>query len=178
MNHIKKVSRVFRILFIVGFIGLPLLSIWYWFAGGAHVAGSLGESMIPRGIVANVAGLPVYVRAAGFMVNLIPLAKDLFILFFLIKLFGFYAQAKIFVDESVTLIRNIGIVLLIYQLIRPIYDLLISYVLTAWRPHHGEMIISFGSPQAMEIIGAVIIILIAWIMREACRLQEEQQLTV
>ena len=76
-------------------------------------------------------------------------------------------------------IRNIGYALIVTQVIDPIYQGIMGFVLT-WHnpPGHRFSAISLDQTNIGVILIALIVILISWIMSEGCKLREEQQLTV
>lgn len=115
----------------------------------------------------------------GFLISLIPTGISMFIFYFLIKLFGLYERGQIFSTPSVKYIRNIGITVLVGELVNPIYLALISAAMT-WNNPAGERLstISISGTNVAMVITAVLIILISWIMAEGHKLQEEQKYTV
>ena len=120
-------------------------------------------------------------KILGFVVNLIPTGVQLFVLYFLIKLFRLYEKSEIFSLENVRYIKKVGYTLLIGQLINPIYEVLMSVTLT-WNNYlHGVpryAVITFNGTNIGILLTALMVILISWIMAEGCRLRDEQQYTI
>lgn len=181
MNNIKKVSHFFKRLFQLWFWLLPIMTIGIWiFSAHPEMAGKtdFGISVMPH-FIKIMHPLSFANRLTGFAIGLIPLAISMLLFFYLIQLFKLYEQGKIFLIENARLIRKAGIMLLLGQLIRPVYEGLISASMTWQNPiGHRTLMLSFTNTDLGTIIIAVIVILISWIMLEACKLQEEQQLTV
>lgn len=183
MNKIKKVSTSFRILFQLAFIILPIISILVWvFAPTLFHYNDLNNNVsldfIPRS-VQILHPLSPTLRWFGFLISLIPLIVSELLLLFLIKLFRLYEKGEIFSINNVKYIKNIGYILLLGQLVNPIYEGLISLVLT-WNNPHGQryISISFNGINVAIILVAILTILVSWIMAEGYKLHEEQKLIV
>lgn len=180
MNRIKRVSFIFRIIFQILFVLLPILLILGWYqAPNALLAlhGDLVIHMIPRGIPVPHP-LSGTTRLLGFCISLIPTIIEMLVLYFLIQLFKLYEHGEIFSVTSVNYIRNVGYTLLIGQVINPFYDALLSMALTWDLPGQRTAIFLLTGKHLGIIFIALMVILISWIMAEGCKLNEEQQLTV
>ncbi|ADG26297.1 hypothetical protein lpa_04212 [Legionella pneumophila 2300/99 Alcoy] len=105
---------------------------------------------------------------ANFSIALISTLANLLILFFLIQLFDSYKKNSFFAVSNVKFIRNIGYILLAEQILIPLCKYIASSV--TW------VGISIDRIEMMFL--AFLIIINSWIMMEAYRIQEEQQLTV
>lgn len=180
MDKIKKVSFIFRILFQSLFICLPIIVGMLWFFAPAVIGSKTGIilSAIPQSLeIAEP--LSASTKFLGFLIDLIPLAIIEFILYCLIKLFSLYEKAEIFTLKNVRYIKNVGYALLIGQLLNPLYQALLTMVLT-WHnpPGHKVITISISGIDISLIFTGVLTILISWVMAEACKLQEDQKYTI
>ena len=189
MNKIKRVSWFFRIIFQIIFIGFPLLLAYSWMTNPEEFVlfnGIINGSFIPKGYLATADHpsqimhvMSVSERLCGFLVCMIPMAIDLFIVYSLIKLFRLYERGEIFSINNVRYMRNIGYGLLAGEFIDPIFQSLMGIVLTIHNPPgHRFFSIGWGSTNAGIILMALMIILISWVMAEGCKLREDQQLTI
>lgn len=123
--------------------------------------------------------LTTKVKLLGFCISIIPLSINLLILFYLIKLFKSYVHESIFSRQNVSCIQRIGWLLLAGQLLAPIYEALISATLTWGNPvGHRLITISFSKDNLAVILCATMIIVIAWIMAEAYKDQENHKLII
>jgi hypothetical protein len=182
MERIAKVSRIFRILFWIAFIVLPLFNIISWILVPESI--SFGSSIfgidytpIPSGLAIEV--LTPGIQVLAFLVDMLIIAPNMLLLFWLIKLFSNYEQHKIFTLENVKLIRNVGYTLIVWQILTPIHQALLSLVLTLYNaPGHHIVEASFDSNNLAVILIAFIVILISWVMAVGHKLQEEQEYTV
>lgn len=183
MNKIKKTSLFFRILFQIIFVLLPIILLIAWMNAPTPLTifgNAITMDFIPHGIpILNP--MTTMTKIFGFLVSLIPMLVNLFVLYFLIKLFRLYEQGEIFTANNVRYIRNTGYALLIGQLLNPIYQALLSLVLT-WNnpPHRGLRVISISldGTNIGILLMSLLIILISWIMAEGYKLKEDQQLTI
>lgn len=181
MKNIKRVSLLFRILFQVLFVIFPITFIIFWMQAPKPLEffhGATSFNFIPKGI-AILAPLSASTKIYGFIISLIPIAIAEIILYFLIKLFKLYEQGEIFSLQNVNYIRNIGYTLLIGQILDPIYQALLSGVLT-WHNGSGQrfVTITLDGTDAGIVLVVLLTILISWIMAEGCKLREEQKYTV
>lgn len=180
MNKIQTVSLYLYYLFLLVFILTPLVYLVYWlvpqtlFAAIGWSLSGVGGEQFP-----SVADLSLPLRGVCLVVSLLPMLANLFIWYFLIKLFNAYRQGQIFTGRNARLIRNIGLTQLIWQLMSIPYQILITFVMTAMQPP-GHHVIGFAVTQhdVADIVSAVIIILVAWVMQRAAELQQDQILTI
>ena len=184
MNKIQRVSKFFKWLFIITGIVLPVLLIIYWFHAPESIT-TEHPALIMNDIPTNIKilhPLSSTTKLLGFAISLMPLAVNLFILYFLIHLFQLYQQCEIFSLRNVRYIKKIGYTLFIGQLIvNPIYEALLSAALTLGNPrvsHERMAAISFSGTNVAILITALLIILISWIMAEGHQLAEDQKYTI
>ncbi len=183
MNKIQRVSLFLRFVFQIAFVVLPLMLALYWIFAPQLNLNSMRYnlpiiSFIPDGIeiLHPITGTDAL---WGFLIGLLPTTIEMMILYFLIKLFKLYEQGKIFTLPNVECLKKIGICMLINQGASLIYEALISFVLTMHNPAgHRMASVFFGTYDIYNIVTAIMVIVISWIMAEGCKLHEEQQLTV
>lgn len=177
MNKIKNVSLIFKILFQAIFVGLIFVQILGWiYAPTANLA----LNVIPHSYQGHVQHvLTLNDKIAGFFVTAIPTIAKLLTFYFLIKLLGLYQRLVFFSEENVRYIKNAGYSLLMLQLINPVCELLLGFILTSGNPPGSRFAsISMTEWDIGFILTALIIILASWIMAEGCKLLNEQQLTI
>jgi len=178
-DRICKLSRTLRTVSLVIAVILPSVNARYWISDGYAFLGKSFEPML-RPFPSDpdfrtVAELTPFLKLCGFAVSAIPLAFNMAVFLFLAQLFGMYEKLVFFSESSVRTIRNIGVTLLFSQLLHLVYIGLLSLILT-WQnpPGHRKLQLTLGSDQIMILIIGVIVILVAWIMEEGRKLQEEQ----
>ena len=188
INKIQRVSQLFKWIFIIAFIVLPLLSIVFWLQAPAFL--HFGSHAITYNeIPAEFSESPMAFKYSlsftastkflGFSVSLIPLAIKLTILYLLIKLFKNFQQGDIFSMKSVSYVKAISITLLLGQLIHRFYQALLSLVLT-WHNPVGKrvIVVGFSGTNFGMLCVALLMLLISWILRESYQLYEQQKYTI
>jgi hypothetical protein len=75
--------------------------------------------------------------------------------------------------------KNIGITMLVGNIVGFVQRALTSFALTYHNPvGHKTMFMSFGSNDVFQILFALTVIIISWILAEAYKLEEEQKGTI
>lgn len=179
---IKKISRSFRWLFTAIFMALPVIHglLWFYAPIPKYDFMQLGfvVDLIPKGIHLLTPLSPL-TRLYSFLVDLVPLIILEFLFYSLIRLFKLYERGEIFSALNVVCIKNIGVSLLVLQIVQVICNGLLSMILT-WNNPPGFKVITVtlsGFNVGMMLM-ALLIILVSWVMMEGCRLRNEQQLTI
>jgi hypothetical protein len=184
MNKIQRVSLCLRLFFQFAFVALPVAVMLFWFLAPVLFVHNRGlfDQIKEFFISAHVQILhPLTAIDAiwAFIVSLLPTAVTMTILYFLIRLFKLYEQGEIFTINNVRYLKNIGYTMLVGQLINFVYELLITTVLTINNPAgHKYASFDFGTHDLYNLLTAIMIIVISWVMAEGCKLQEEQKYTV
>lgn len=177
MQKIKAVSMTFRILFQIIFICLFMMHVIGWVYAPQY---NKLFDVIPTVYTPYIFNsLTHSVKIAGFLITAIPMATKMLITYFLIKLFQLYENNEYFTVNNAKYISFAGYTLLLLQLIKPITEFLLGFVLTATNPPGMRLAAAtLSSSNIGLILTSLIIILISWITAEACRLHNEQQLTI
>jgi hypothetical protein len=183
MQKIQRLSRYFKWLFQASFVIITLLYLSFWGYFVIYNSWPFSNVLQHLNHLSSHHPLPsiydIKTRILCATVSLIPLTVTLIINALLIRLFALYQQGKIFAYKNVRTIKHIGYMLLISQGANIIYQVLFSIVVT-WQYGPGHRLASFqlsGTSISM-IITACIVILISWVMAEACKLQEDSQYTI
>jgi hypothetical protein len=178
MNHIQKISKRFRIIFIFGFWIIPIFNFAFWLSGGFPNVPTV-DVFMPTNYVLLVQTMSLGTRAIGCLITFIPASIVMLVLYLLIKLFKLYEQNKIFTKANVKTIRNIGYTVLIGEMISLIYHPIITvFVSGASNITRPIAEIKFDIGDVTTFLVAFVIILIAWVMRAGQKLQEESDYTV
>ncbi|MBP9752318.1 MAG: DUF2975 domain-containing protein [Proteobacteria bacterium] len=101
-------------------------------------------------------------------------------IFYLYKIFKNYQKAEIFTLQNGQYYINIGICFLLQGMVfRTLSDMFLNLAASLSNPPGQRMIVvGISNTNANDIILGAIIIVIAWVMKEAASLKEEQSLTV
>ncbi|MDO8953367.1 MAG: DUF2975 domain-containing protein [Gammaproteobacteria bacterium] len=182
MKKIQYYSRVFKMLCYIAFIGMPVILIAFWlnpFGMGGDISQSMWYLFSNLPISAGVAmqKWELSTRLYAIVINFIPLGFNMAIAYSLAKLFNCYQHGQIFAERNARYIRLIGRLMLAKALIIPtIYQALITVDLT-WHNPPGQRLMNM-SLNISNIVIAIIVIMISWIMLEAAKLKLEQEYTV
>ena len=183
MNKITAISSFFRVviwLYIAAIVVIYLLA-WARFNESMVFVTSMGS--------VNFGMIPDYITIAhplsfmeisqAMLATAVPVVVKVLIAFNLHKLFTYFAKKQIFCIENVKTIRNVAILLLVFEVASILIDTLLGVILTIHNPPHMRMAqISFGAPNLGVIFCALIIFLVAWILREGYKLRAENELTI
>ncbi|MFH1653229.1 MAG: DUF2975 domain-containing protein [Pseudomonadota bacterium] len=182
MDKIQKRSLFFKRLFIAAMVFIPLKNLFLWIVYKTPFGDMILQYVPPPTILMGIpilAPLTPLTRMLAFLVDMIPSGINMIMLYFLVKLFDLYFQGLIFTSENVRRVRQIGITLLIGQVLFPVYDGLMSLVLTMNNPVGERLLrITISHVEIVLFVIAFVIILVSWIMDEARKLNEEQALIV
>ena len=97
----------------------------------------------------------------------------------LFLLFTQFYKGQIFSITTVSHIRRLGLWVLLWPLILSVYPILLILSLKLFGVlEHGEISISLGSDDLATFISGAMIMVIGWVMHEAARLKDEQELTI
>ena len=102
------------------------------------------------------------------------------VIFYLLrKLFAGFKANLVFAKESVRTIRQIGYTYLIWCALLPFHEALMTFVLTFNNPDGERFIrVSLSDYNIEQIVTALLVIVIAWVMEEAHKLKEQEVLTI
>lgn len=177
MNKIKCVSLFFKVLFQVVFVGCIAVQILGWIYMPMD---NTYFNIIPKAYQSYVLGpLSASDRIAGFFITAVPAILKLMMFYFLIKLLSLYAKFEFFSENNVRYIKQAGYSLLLFQLLNPLCEFALGFVITANNPPGLRFArLALTELNVGLILTSLIIILISWIMAEGVKLQNEQQLTI
>lgn len=184
MNKIQRLSSRLRVLFLAGIALVPVLHAlgWAFFEhvittpplGFSPLLGlSWGEPPFMAGPVTPV------MKLLGFCASMLPGAATMYSFGCLAGLFGRFGKGEMFSAGTVGLLRRLGWAVLAAQGLRVLHGTLVSLILTMDNPP-GSHIITVGMDSATlsETVTGVVVILASWVMDEARKLKEEQELVI
>lgn len=173
--HIKRAGRRLGIVFKVVFILIPAINAMVW----------LFINVIPNqmqnGILPNYAQLPLpaQARLMGFIVSMLPAAIAMYGTWTMVRLFRLYEMEQIFRKANVRCYRDISRALIIWCVARFISEPLMSIALTLhYPPGQRLLVLGLNSVDITALLVGLVLAVIAWVMDEGRKLQEEQDLTI
>lgn len=179
MGKIRVVANILRYILLAIMITLPILHFLLWLCADPIQAAT-------SSVVSVYWPTWTHIHAnwklslLGGLIDSVGLIFDMLICYFLVRLFKLYSEGQIFSLDNVACFRNLGLAVLFGKLATYIEQPLLSYVMT-WmqNPNDAEFTVNFfRSTDLSVILFAVFLIIISWIMGEAVKLNEEQELTI
>lgn len=174
-KRIQQASRRLRYT-MAALIGIvPVINGAVWLAMNILPKG-FPDTMLP-GYVSLP--LPLSGRLLAFAASMIPTGVAMAGIYYLMRLFQLYEQGDIFKLSNVRCFGKLSRVLLLWFAAGIVHQPLLSIALTLHNPPgHRMLTIGFGSPDLTALLLGLILAVIAWVMEEGRKLQEEQELTV
>ncbi len=117
-------------------------------------------------------------RIGAGLLSALSLSFIILILFYLSQLFGWYSKGDIFSRRHVLCFKHIALTLIAVQICRPILEGVIRLILTWFNPTGRFMTVSFDNANFLALFSGIVILLIALIMEEGYKINQEIQLTV
>lgn len=181
MNKIQRTSRYLRWLFTGLMVITPILYVAFWFFVPDVIKQDdfiMGFNVIPSQLIV-VHPLTTMLRLLGLTISIIPMSITLLLYANLVTLFLMYERGYYFNLQNVSVIKRIGVYLLLGEILRPLEEAATTLLLT-WQNGPGQraLLISLKGNNIVVIITGIMIILISWIIAEGHRLSEDQRLTI
>ena len=189
MKKIQKISYYLSLIFNIAIVMTPLFLIAQWIfisLKAAHPSNPIIEILdqiiiTPEGSIrlSTVEWTPLS-QLLGFCADFIGTLPFFISLFFFKKLFSHYTDGKIFTQENASIYRKLGLLYLVNALfIKLLSDALMTVAVTMNNLAGNRYLsISFGTTHVITLFYGVLILVISWIMQEASRLHDEEQLTI
>lgn len=187
LQKIKKISRFGSFIVTLLLITLPCFYIAKWILIDQPIIKQLSTFGICCAIKGPTAFIKPWMIAWSPGLKLLGLGADLIrhlpvwfsfvILKFILKN---YSEGNVFTTINARYYQYLaGLFLLSALVCKPIFDAMMIFVATLNNPP-GQRIFSvgFGVTNVQDILWGGFVMLIAWVMSEASKLEEEQQLTI
>jgi hypothetical protein len=168
LKEVKRVSRSFRLFFMCLFV-LTIAGLLASLFGPERPPVELaGTVFAPEAVTDRIRTLWVIERVLRSLVALKAF-------FHLIRLFGFYAEGRIFTRDNVAQLRQLGVTML---LLPAIWLLIVVAAVPQIAGTDDGWIRAMASFPMMAGLGGAIVMLIAWIMDVGRELRDEQDLVI
>ncbi|OIO01936.1 MAG: hypothetical protein AUJ49_06930 [Desulfovibrionaceae bacterium CG1_02_65_16] len=184
MDKIQRLSSRLRVLFLAGMVSVPVLHAvgWAFFerimaTPPLNFSSIFGLSWGEPPFMAGPATLAM--KLLGFCSSMLPGAAAMYGFACLAGLFGRFGKGEMFSAATVRLLRRLGWAVLVAQGMQVLHGSLASLILTMGNPP-GRHVVTIGLDSATlaETVTGVVIILASWVMDEARKLKEEQELVI
>lgn len=174
-KRIQRTSRFLRYLLLVTACLMPAVNGLVWLMVN-RLPELVQDRVFPYFVTLP---LPVSARIMGFAVTMMPTGVAMLGAWHLMQLFRLYEQGDIFRTANVRRFKSLSRVLMGWFAVGIVHRSLLSMVLTLHHPP-GQRFITFdlGSPDLTALLIGSVLAVIAWVMDEGRKLQEEQDYTV
>lgn len=163
---LSHAARIVAVIFVVANAVLWLVPE---FANDAARAQSgLGAAM--------TIALTTQARLLALLASTLHLGFLVFALWTVARLFRAFSSGAIFVPETGTLLRRIGVYLLLFAALAPVFRTLIGVIVTlANAPGQRALSISFGSQELVIGLIAALLVMLGHIMAEAAHIADDHR---
>lgn len=174
-KRIQRASRRLRYLLMAVFWTMPIINAFVWIFMNRFPE-MMTSKMLPYFVHLP---LPASARLMGFFVVMIPTGVAMTGTYHLTKLFELYEGGDIFKLSNVRRFKKLSRVLILWFVAGILCRSLLSVALTLHHPPGQRMItVGLSSADLTTLLLGLILAVIAWVMEEGRKLQEEQDLTV
>ncbi len=191
MNKIQNTSRYIRYLLNLMLILIPSFMLAQWFLLSLNDPNNfeLIDSILSTSRIIQVSDHHVPLQTIiwtppslllGVLSDIIQLAPFITGLFILRTIFKAYQAGSIFTLNNATSYKKLGYLFLVDAFITiPLSGSIMGLATTFNNePGHRILSISFGTPNLNQIFYGFLIIVISWVMQEACKINDDQALTI
>ncbi len=168
-QKIQRVSALMHALCVLILIFFPLFLLWFFmdlerFNGTLEY---LGNTLRPETIA-----LPY--RILSFIISMVPVALLMWGLFHLMALFELFRKAVFFSEANARLLHKFAMMLFFSTLASPIARALVSVAVTINNPPgQRAVVVNIESGDLNSLFVATVFLAVAWVMREAHALAQE-----
>jgi hypothetical protein len=174
-ERIRWTSHRLRRILLVLALAMPVVNAVAWIYIN-DIPEIMHRNMLPYFAIVP---LPASARLMGFLVTMLPTAVAMSGAYYLMQLFHLYEQGQIFRPSNVQCFKRLSRVLIWWFAAGIIHRSLLSVALTLHHPPgHRIITLGIGSPDLTALLLGAILAVIAWVMEEGCKLQEDQDFTV
>lgn len=166
-DRIGRVSLLVQVLALLFLVVLPAYHLMSWFA----VDGWLQTHLAHRGVHVPVDEIVGSNRVFAFLVQTVPLAIALLVLFWLQRLFAGYRRGEVFTLSSIGRFQAMARMLFLFTIVNPLAGAAVSVIVTSGQPDE-LLVIGFGTPEIAALLTGGVLAAIGWVMVEAKRLAD------
>jgi hypothetical protein len=177
-------QRVFEVLVLLPVSVSLLLWVFAKFPertlfGLPLIGGPIGYAGFSNANFPILSEVTSMMRLCGFLATLPIALLQVYWMWQIRQLFHYYSQGKIFTINTTACIRRTALVFLVIPIAGFFLEGVLSVILTFNNPVGQKMLgLSISTPMVADVLTGLVLVVIAWIMNEAQRLQEDAELTV
>jgi hypothetical protein len=166
----RRLRRIFMFLMVVS----PVLTALFWVVVG------MGNEVVAHNLPVKIdPEVPTYVLVLCFWVSMIPTGVVMYAFYQLIKLLGFYGKGTMFASENVITIRTLGKTIIAWEIANFLCSTVLGLLLTLHRgPGQRLLVVGVDNADIYALVAGFSVLTVAWVMDEARKIKEEQELIV
>ena len=169
LSGIRRLSRVMAALCLVAMVAMPLLLALAW-----ALLPSLRPGWPPYATLPIPPEPARELVIAGFLVLLVPLAVLLWGVERLRRLFRRYEAGDVFSPQAARCLAGFAQAVLLWALLQPLASALAGMILTLGNPPgQRALALSVGTGEPGAVAIALVLLVVARVLREASRVAEE-----
>lgn len=173
-ERLKRNSRRLRRVFMVLLALSPVFTVIFWVGVG------MGNDVLGHSLPVKVdPDIPASSLVMGCLVSMLPTGVFMYGLYQLIKLFSYYSAGVIFSHENVKAIRTLGKAIITWEVVNFVASIGLGIVLTLHRgPGQRLLVVGIDNADLYALVAGFSVLTIAWVMDEARKIKEDQELIV
>lgn len=172
LERLSANSQRLRRVFMAFLLLLPVFNALFWVLVG------MGNKVVTHNLPVTLdPEIPAYSLVLCFWVSMIPTSLIMYALYQLIKLFGYYGRGAMFARENVLAIRTLGKSIIAWEIANFLSSIVLGNLLTLHRvPSQRLLVVGVDHADIYALVAGFSVLTIAWIMDEARKIKEEQEL--
>lgn len=179
MTKIKNISNFFRIIFQFLFCLQPITIIFFWLTFQTKLGFISSQIQTSFGIPDGPLTINLITRIMGIAISIPSTAAIMYGFYQIITILRNYEREQIFTANNANAYRRLGITIIIWKIADIICNALTTLVVTFQNaPTQRFIAVTIKSHDFYTFILGGTIILIGWVMSEAHKIYEEQNLTI
>jgi len=173
-ERISQYSSILKFASLIAMIVVPLCFVFMWL-----FADKLPPYLISRQFGIDNFKIRPLTKILGMVVSLIPAIITFLLFFNTYRLFALYQKGYILLEENVRCFKRIGLLLIINALSKFLVDCLYTVILTMHNgPGHCSLSLGISSDHLTSLASGFFLMIVAWVMDEARKANEELELTI
>ncbi|MEH6597145.1 MAG: DUF2975 domain-containing protein [Colwellia polaris] len=186
IHRIIRLSKITKLMILIG--GAIHISVFLFFVGlnsdAVQSKQSFGDNNVNLSAISEKwSSYASSLESSGlnsfWILGTVDFIAQLFVLFFLFKLFCLYEKGEIFMAQSCRYLQLIGITLFSYGIVMIFLPSAVSFIINLlFEFPKLEVNYYFGSAELTQLIWGAVILVISSIMKEACTMKDEQGLVI
>lgn len=171
LARIRRLSRILAVACVATSVLLTIAVLFYWLTTPTHEL--LFTQAGATSAKTQTAELGLAIRLSAFLISMVPLGALIYGLMQARHCFAAFAAGLIFSAETAGWLRNFAVAVTASALLKPFAGAALS-VLLSWHGSGSKAVVfNISSEMVLGLIFGGTVALIAWVMREAMTIADE-----